>query len=35
MTDDSLVAPVESSRKPWTGIGLADGIEGREITRQE
>ncbi|MER7116759.1 WXG100 family type VII secretion target [Saccharomonospora azurea] len=28
MTDDSLVAPVESSRKPWTGIGLADGIEG-------
>ncbi|WP_026454786.1 WXG100 family type VII secretion target [Saccharomonospora iraqiensis] len=28
MTDDSLVAPVESSRQPWTGSGLAEGVEG-------
>ncbi|GGS23029.1 WXG100 family type VII secretion target [Actinokineospora fastidiosa] len=28
MTDDSLVAPVESSREVWTGSGLADSIEG-------
>ena len=27
MTDGSLVAPVESTRDPWTGSGLADGIE--------
>lgn len=25
---DSLVAPVESTRQPWTGSSLADGIEG-------
>jgi len=28
MTDDSLVAPVESSRQPWTGASLADGADG-------
>ncbi|MEV0053716.1 WXG100 family type VII secretion target [Saccharopolyspora sp. 5N102] len=28
MSDDSLVAPVESSSKPWTGSGLAEGVEG-------
>ncbi len=28
MTDDSLVAPVESTREVWTGSGLADSIEG-------
>ncbi|TVT53285.1 hypothetical protein FNH05_12030 [Amycolatopsis rhizosphaerae] len=28
MTDDSLVAPVRSSREAWTGSGLADSIEG-------
>ncbi|MEU5849256.1 WXG100 family type VII secretion target [Saccharopolyspora shandongensis] len=28
MTDNSLVAPVESSREAWTGAGLADSIEG-------
>lgn len=28
MTDNSLVAPVESSRQAWTGSGLADSIEG-------
>lgn len=28
MTDDSLVAPVESSRQPWTGSSLGDSIEG-------
>ncbi|WP_024877753.1 WXG100 family type VII secretion target [Saccharomonospora piscinae] len=28
MSDDSLVAPVESSRKPWTGSGMAESIEG-------
>nr|CTQ92312.1 rhs protein [Kibdelosporangium sp. MJ126-NF4] len=28
MTDNSLVAPVESSREAWTGSGLADSIEG-------
>jgi uncharacterized protein YukE len=28
MTDDSLVAPVQSSRQPWTGSSLADSIEG-------
>lgn len=28
MTDDSLVAPVESTREVWTGAGLADSIEG-------
>ncbi|MEU5852390.1 WXG100 family type VII secretion target [Saccharopolyspora shandongensis] len=28
MSDDSLVAPVESSRKAWTGSGLAEGVEG-------
>ena len=27
MTDGSLVAPVESTRDPWTGSSLADGIE--------
>jgi uncharacterized protein YukE len=27
MTDGSLIAPVESSRDPWTGSSLADGIE--------
>ena len=28
MTDDSLVAPVQSSREVWTGSSLADSIEG-------
>ncbi|MBW4721995.1 WXG100 family type VII secretion target [Saccharothrix obliqua] len=28
MTDESLIAPVQSSREVWTGSGLADGIEG-------
>jgi hypothetical protein len=28
MTDNSLVAPVESTRQPWTGSSLADSIEG-------
>ncbi len=28
MSNDSLIAPVESSRKPWTGAGTADSIEG-------
>ncbi|APU15384.1 MULTISPECIES: hypothetical protein [Actinoalloteichus] len=28
MTDDSLIAPVESSREAWTGSGLAESIEG-------
>ena len=28
MSNDSLIAPVESSRKPWTGAGAADSIEG-------
>jgi uncharacterized protein YukE len=28
MTDNSLIAPVQSSRKAWTGSGLADSIEG-------
>ncbi|MEO6083232.1 MAG: hypothetical protein ABIQ18_09005 [Umezawaea sp.] len=28
MTDDSLVAPVESSREVWTGSSLADSTEG-------
>lgn len=28
MTENSLIAPVESTRQPWTGAGLADGIEG-------
>jgi subtilisin family serine protease len=28
MTDNSLIAPVESSREAWTGSGLADSIEG-------
>lgn len=27
MSDGSLVAPVESTRDPWTGSSLADGIE--------
>ncbi|GAA4411118.1 WXG100 family type VII secretion target [Actinokineospora soli] len=27
MTDGSLVAPVESTRDPWTGSSVADGIE--------
>ncbi|MGW5052727.1 WXG100 family type VII secretion target [Actinokineospora sp. NPDC004072] len=27
MTDGSLVAPVQSTRDPWTGSSLADGIE--------
>ncbi|HEX6343577.1 WXG100 family type VII secretion target [Umezawaea sp.] len=27
MTDGSLIAPVESTRDPWTGSSLADGIE--------
>jgi uncharacterized protein YukE len=27
MTEGSLVAPVESTRDPWTGSSLADGIE--------
>jgi len=28
MTDNSLVAPVQSTHQPWTGSGLADSIEG-------
>jgi uncharacterized protein YukE len=28
VTDNSLVAPVDSSREAWTGSGLADSIEG-------
>ncbi|MBE9376098.1 hypothetical protein IQ251_16725 [Saccharopolyspora sp. HNM0983] len=28
MSDDSLVADVESSRQPWTGAGTAESIEG-------
>ncbi|EID55765.1 WXG100 family type VII secretion target [Saccharomonospora xinjiangensis] len=28
MSNDSLVAPVESSHKAWTGSGLAEGVEG-------
>ncbi|MEV6237548.1 hypothetical protein [Lentzea sp. NPDC051838] len=28
MTDQSLIAPVVSSREVWTGSGLADSIEG-------
>ena len=28
MTDNSLIAPVQSSREAWTGSGLADSIEG-------
>jgi uncharacterized protein YukE len=28
VTGDSLVAPVQSSREPWTGSGLAESIEG-------
>ncbi|RSM73831.1 WXG100 family type VII secretion target [Kibdelosporangium aridum] len=28
MTENSLVAPVQSSREAWTGAGLADSIEG-------
>jgi uncharacterized protein YukE len=28
VTDESLIAPVESSREVWTGSGLADSIEG-------
>jgi uncharacterized protein YukE len=28
MTDDSLVAPVQSTRQPWTGMGLAENIQG-------
>jgi uncharacterized protein YukE len=28
MTDNSLVAPVQSSQQPWTGSSLADSIEG-------
>jgi len=28
MTDDTLVAPVESTREVWTGSSLADSIEG-------
>ncbi|MCH7233049.1 hypothetical protein L0U85_19635 [Glycomyces sp. L485] len=28
MSDNSLIADVQSSRQPWTGAGLADGIEG-------
>ncbi|HVK22114.1 MAG TPA: hypothetical protein VM677_12210 [Actinokineospora sp.] len=28
MTENSLVAPVQSSREVWTGSGLADSIEG-------
>jgi uncharacterized protein YukE len=27
MSDNSLVAPVQSSRKAWTGAGLADSIQ--------
>ncbi|NKE64111.1 hypothetical protein FXN61_48480 [Lentzea sp. PSKA42] len=28
MTGDSLVAPVQSSRKPWSGASLPDSVEG-------
>lgn len=28
MTDDSLIAPVRSSREVWTGSALADSVEG-------
>ncbi|MGI5996803.1 MAG: hypothetical protein ACOX8C_17930 [Saccharomonospora viridis] len=28
MANDSLIAPVESTREAWTCAGLADGIEG-------
>jgi hypothetical protein len=28
MTDNSLIAPVESTRQPWTGSSLADSVEG-------
>jgi uncharacterized protein YukE len=28
MTDNSLIAPVESTRQPWTGSSLGDSIEG-------
>jgi hypothetical protein len=28
MTDDSLIAPVQSTREPWTGMALGDSIEG-------
>ncbi|MEU6857755.1 hypothetical protein AB0B28_02590 [Glycomyces sp. NPDC046736] len=28
MSDTSLIAEVESTRKPWTGSGIADSIEG-------
>ena len=28
MTDNSLIAPVVSTREAWTGIGLADSFEG-------
>lgn len=28
MTDNSLIAPVQSTREPWTGSGLGDSIEG-------
>jgi uncharacterized protein YukE len=28
MTDDTLIAPVGSSRQAWTGASLADSIEG-------
>lgn len=27
MTDSSLIAPVQSTRKPWTGAGLADSVQ--------
>lgn len=28
MTDESLIAPVQSTREAWTGSGLGDSIEG-------
>jgi uncharacterized protein YukE len=28
MTEESLIAPVESTRQPWTGSSLGDSIEG-------
>ena len=28
MSDDSLIADVQSTRQPWTGSSLADGVEG-------
>ncbi|MBQ0925363.1 WXG100 family type VII secretion target [Saccharopolyspora endophytica] len=28
MSDNSLVAPVESTRKPWTGSSMAESVEG-------